>query len=95
MKSDLGENRKKLFLPVSRTFLNLQDPQKKLNPDVISLQKTYSKTKFNYFWTKFGESRHFLWRKCTAFEEESDVQLKNKQFHHPGTKNQEKLPEKN
>ena len=40
--------------------------------------------------TKLWDSRHFQQAQYTVFEEESDVQVKNKKFRHTGTKHEEK-----
>ena len=44
----------------------------------------------NNFWTRIQDSGHFQRSKYTVLDEESDVQLKNKQFQLPEAKIQEK-----
>ena len=41
----------------------------------------------NNFWTQVQDSGHFQWSKYTVLDEESDFQIKNKQFHRPEAKN--------
>ena len=50
--------------------------------------------KFYHIWTKFWDSRLFLWWKYIVFDKASDVQVKSKQFRSRGAKNEEKLPPK-
>ena len=42
-----------------------------------------------HFWVKFWDSRHVQWSKYIVFHEESDFQVKNKQFLEPEGKNKE------
>ena len=44
----------------------------------------------HHLFSKFGDSRHVHLAKYAVFDEESDVQVKNKQFRSPGAKTYEK-----
>ena len=43
---------------------------------------------------KFGDSKHFQLAQYPFFDEESDVQVENKEFWGPDAKNEEELPPK-
>ena len=47
---------------------------------------------FHHLLTIFTDSRHVRLATYSVFEEESDFQVKNKQFQSPGANNEEKLP---
>ena len=69
--------------------------QIEINLDFVFNKKDILENKVQHCLTKFWDCLHFQLAKHAVFDEESDVQVKNKQFRSPGAKNEEKLPQKN
>ena len=85
-----------LFLLVSVVLVLVLVPLGMAQPLVV--REVVARNIFEHtchrFWTPLHDSRHVLWSRDTAFDMESDVQVKSKQFRGPGAKHEEKLPQK-